>query len=179
MTRYLRYALLMTSALLLVACTTTSKPDLSREQLEHASDLNAELGVRYMQQGDNERAMGKLQKAIEQNSKNARAHHYLGELYRRVERPKEAEKHFRQALRYKPDDPSLLNNYAVLLCDLEKFDESERYFAKALEDPVYSDKAGNILINHDPVPIRTINQGEIHAAEKTAPFALPSHCRMH
>lgn len=142
MTRYLRYALLITSALLLGACTTTSKPELSDERLRQASDLNAELGVRYMQQGDNERAMGKLQKAISQNDDNARAHHYLGELYRRVNRPEEAQRHFEEALDITPKDPSLLNNYAVLLCDMKKYTESNRYFEKALDDPVYSGKAG-------------------------------------
>lgn len=143
MTVTLRNGLLLAMALLLGACTTTTgKPELSDERLREASDLNAELGVRYMQQGDNERAMGKLQKAISQNEDNARAHHYLGELYRRVERPDEAEKHFRLALEVTPDDPSLLNNYAVLLCDLEKYADSQRYFEKALNDPVYSGKAG-------------------------------------
>lgn len=142
MTQYLRYALLLVLALMLGACTTTSsKPELSDERLREASELNAELGVRYMQQGDNERAMGKLQKSIEQNEDNARAHHYLGELYRRVDRPNEAEGHFKQALDITPKDPSLLNNYAVLLCDLERFGESQRYFEQALNDPVYSGKA--------------------------------------
>ncbi|MDY6979954.1 MAG: type IV pilus biogenesis/stability protein PilW [Pseudomonadota bacterium] len=142
MTQELRYGLLLIPALLLGACTTTSQPELSEERLQRASELNAELGVRYMQQGDNERAMGKLQKAISQNEDNARAHHYLGELYRRVDRPKKAEDHFQQALDITPDDPSLLNNYAVLLCDMEKYAESDRYFNEALEDPVYSGKAG-------------------------------------
>ncbi|MGM0680101.1 MAG: tetratricopeptide repeat protein, partial [Pseudomonadota bacterium] len=65
----------------------------------------------------------------------------LGELYRRVDRPQKAEDHFRQALDITPNDPSLLNNYAVLLCDMEKYAESDRYFDKALQDPVYSGKA--------------------------------------
>ncbi|MDZ7663393.1 type IV pilus biogenesis/stability protein PilW [Thiohalophilus sp.] len=143
MNRYLPFVLLIVSTLMLGACTTTSsKPDLSDERLREASELNAELGVKYMQQGDNERAMGKLQKAINYNDDNARAHHYLGELYRRVDRPDEAEQHFKAALDITPRDPSLLNNYAVLLCDLEKYDASDRYFEKALDDPVYSGKAG-------------------------------------
>lgn len=141
MTRYLQYAFLL-SSLLIGACTTTSEPDLSDDQLQRASELNAELGVRYMQQGNNERAMTKLQKAIEQNDENARAHQFLGELYRRVGKPDEAREHFRRALDLTPKDPSLLNNYAILLCDQKKFDDAERYFERALNDPVYSGKAG-------------------------------------
>lgn len=143
MNRYLPFVLLIVSTLMLGACTTTgSKPALSDERLREASELNAELGVKYMQQGDNERAMGKLQKAIAQNEDNARAHHYMGELYRRVDRPEKAEQHFKEALDITPKDPALLNNYAVLLCDLEKYEASDRNFEKALDDPVYSGKAG-------------------------------------
>ncbi|MGD8407023.1 MAG: type IV pilus biogenesis/stability protein PilW [Thiohalophilus sp.] len=141
MTRYLQYAFLL-SSLLIGACTTTSEPQLSDERLQQASDLNAELGVRYMQQGNNERAMDKLQKAIEQNEDNARAHQFLGELYRRVGKPDEAAKHFLVALDLTPKDPSLLNNYAILLCDQKKFDDAQTNFEKALNDPVYSGKAG-------------------------------------
>lgn len=140
MIRYLRYVLLL-QVLLLGGCATTSEPELSEERLQRASDLNAELGVRYMQQGENERAMDKLQKAIAQNEDNARAHHYLGELYRRVDRPEQAEEQFRHALDLTPRDPALLNNYAILLCDMKKYEQADRYFEKALDDPVYSGKA--------------------------------------
>jgi len=138
-----RICLLLLLGVLLSGCTTTtSKPDLSDEQLHRASELNAELGVRYMQQGNYDWAMTKLQKSIEQNEDNARAHHYLAELYRRVGKPKDAEKHFQAAMDLSPDDPALLNNYGIFLCDRNKYEQALRYFNKALNDPVYPGKAG-------------------------------------
>ncbi len=134
--------LLLILGLLLSGCVTSSKPELTEERLQRASELNAELGMRYMQQGNYDWAMTKLQKSVEQDEDNARAHHYLGELYRRVDKPKDAEKHFEEALDLNPDEPSLLNNYGVFLCDRKQYDEALRYFNKALNDPVYPGKAG-------------------------------------
>ena len=126
----------------LAGCSSTSKPSLSEEQRNKASELNTELGLRYMAQGKLDWSMTKLTKALEQNDDNARAHHFMAELQRRLGQYDKAESHFKYALSLTPDNASLLNNYGIFQCDLKHYKEADEYFKRALEDPLYKDKGG-------------------------------------
>lgn len=133
-----RPVLILTLALslLMVGCTSTEV----REGVdpEKAAEANATLGVRYMLQGNNEVALEKLKRSLEFDDEYAPAHHYLAELYRRLDRPEEADKHFRQAIRYQdPPDSALFNNYGAFLCSNGRPDEGEKQFLKVLDNPVY------------------------------------------
>ncbi len=108
---------------------------------EKAAEINAQLGLRYMMQGQNERAMEKLKHALSFESDYGPAHHYLGELYRRLERPLDAERHYRIAVRQQPNDSALLNNFGVFLCGQGKPEDAEKQFLKVLENPVYQPRA--------------------------------------
>ena len=121
----------------LSACAT-SPTQLHNEQ---SADANAELGLRYMMQGNNELAMEKLKRALSFDDQSVKANHYIAELYRRLERYDDAEKHFRIALSNDRNNPDLNNNFGVFLCNREKYDESEKYFLKVLDDPVYQGRA--------------------------------------
>lgn len=105
---------------------------------EKAAEANATLGLRYMLQGNNELALEKLKRSLDYDDNYAPAHHYLAELYRRLDRPEEADRHYSQALRYnESDDTSLYNNYGAFLCTSGRFDEGEKQFLRVLENPVY------------------------------------------
>ena len=109
--------------------------------LTHPATLNAELGLAYMQRGDFELAMEKLQRALVQNPRSAMAHHYIAELYRRLDEPDRAAHHFREAVALTPDDSSLRNNYGVFLCERGEYLASEEHFLAALRNPVFRDRA--------------------------------------
>ncbi len=128
--------------LLLSACATQPEDDRRPQDMIEASELNANLGLAYMQQGRLDVGLDKLDKALEQNPKNGTAHHYLAELYRRTDKPEKAREHYQRALELLPKDMSLKNNYGVFLCSRGEFDEAFQYFFKVLDDPVYPDKAG-------------------------------------
>lgn len=115
--------------------TTTTQPDVDKAR---AAQVNAELGLSYMLQGDMEIAMEKLQRALEFDSRYSPAHHFLAELYRRLNRMGDAERHYDLAVRYtNEEDSTLFNNYGVFLCDRERHDAGEKQLLRVLENPVY------------------------------------------
>ena len=140
---------------------------IAPEQLKQASEQNAKLGVGYMRQGRYEVALNKLRKSIDQDPDNADAHHYIAELYRRLGRPDDADKHFKKALDILPDDTlsshvaGVRNNYAVYLCEQKKYSEAKIYFGKVLEDPLYQER-GQLYENMGQCELY---KGDLHQAE--------------
>lgn len=106
-----------------------------------AAEANAELGLKYMQQGDYETAMNKLKRAFDFNPEHPQAHHYMAELYRRLGIPVDAEKHYKLALEYSDNDTSLYNNYGVFLCNEGRLDEAVAQFNKILVNPLFRELA--------------------------------------
>lgn len=120
--------------LLVTGCSSSgSKPS----NPQNAADLNAQLGLNYMEQGDNEQAMKKLQHALELDSQSASAHHYIAELYQKLGQNREAEEHYRKALSLTPADPMVLNNYGVFLCLQRRLGEAQEHFLAAAKQPFY------------------------------------------
>jgi type IV pilus assembly protein PilF len=145
----------VTSLLLLwlTACASSSDSGIDRQK---ASEINAELGLRYMLLGNLNVAYEKLERALEYNSRSVNAHHYLAELYHRLERPKDAEHHFRQALRYQQRrDDSLHNNYGSFLCRQNRVTEGSRQLLIAAENTLYPQRAAayeNLGLCHERTP---------------------------
>ncbi|HWK74084.1 MAG TPA: type IV pilus biogenesis/stability protein PilW [Povalibacter sp.] len=119
------------------ACTTTSTQPLSVPQPNRASDINLELGVDYFRKGNLKAAKEKLDRAVEQNPRNARAHAASGLLYDTLNDPKKSDSHFVKALDLDPQNPEILNNYAVILCKRGKAEQGEKYFVRAASNPLY------------------------------------------
>lgn len=114
---------------------------------EKAAKANAELGLRYMLQGNNELALSKLKRALEYDPTYAPAHHYMAELYRRLERPDKADDHFRDAVYYdENNDSNLYNNYGAFLCSQGRHDDGVKQFEKVLDNPVYA-RPGQVYEN--------------------------------
>lgn len=106
-----------------------------------AANINAQLGAGYINNGNYERALLKLNKAIQLEPKHAMAHNYLGVLYGRLERPKKAKSQFKKAMKLAPGNSSVMNNYAVFLCEQKEYDQARTLFNKVLNNPVYANRA--------------------------------------
>ncbi|HEY9147551.1 MAG TPA: type IV pilus biogenesis/stability protein PilW [Gammaproteobacteria bacterium] len=122
--------------LALGGCSTT----MEREGVDtrKAAEANADLGLRYMLQGNNELALSKLKRALEYDSRYSPAHHYLAELYNRLDRPEDADEHYRDAVYYhEGEDSTLFNNYGAFLCSQGRVEEGEKQFLRVLKNPVY------------------------------------------
>ena len=111
---------------------------------ERAADANARLGLAYLEQGDHQRARMKLQRALEFDAAHADAHHYLAELYRRLDEPERARRHYQAALEQTPEAPALNNNVGVFRCAQGRVDAAVAAFETAAADPVYERRARSL-----------------------------------
>lgn len=131
----IRIAVALILYLALAGCG--SSPSREKVEPKEAAEANAELGLQYMLNGQYEVAMEKLKRALEHDSDNVDANHYMAELHNRLGRYDDAEKYYRRAISEADDDARLNNNYGAFLCGRKKYDQAEKQFLKALEDPVY------------------------------------------
>lgn len=119
-----------------MGCSTTDT-SMMQSDPKAAADLNAQLGLAYMERGDNQVALKKLLHALQLNPDSASANHYIAELYRKMGENRKAEKHYRKALSLTPSDPLLLNNYGVFLCSQHRLDDALEKFLDAVKQPFY------------------------------------------
>lgn len=106
-----------------------------------AAEINMRLGLNYLQRGDYEIALQKLQKALQQNPNLPSAHNTIALLYQRLGELDKAENHFRQAISLAPDYSEAHNNFGVFLCQQLRYSEAEERFLAALENPLYNSPA--------------------------------------
>ncbi len=125
---------LLLTTLLLLGCSTNPRN-------ERAAESNTELGLNYMMRNNYDRALEKLNRALEYDPDSADAHHYLGELYRRRNQATESERHFRRALELTRYNPMLLNNFGVFLCEQRRPEEAKPLFEQILRDSHYRDRS--------------------------------------
>lgn len=135
--------MLMVSAalcvLVLSGCTTDGG---TKEGVDvaKAAEERARLGLGYLKNGNYERAMLNLNKAIEHDKRYGPAHHYLGILYSRLGEYEKADEHYRDAIYYSENDYDLYNNYGTFLCSQKRYKEGERQLLEVLANPVYPRK---------------------------------------
>lgn len=128
------------SLMLLAGCVSNSTPQFPGDQvsMQRASQTNVALGIKYLQAGDRDSAMQKIQKAIEQDPDNADAYSAEALLYSIIGEPDKAEEAYHTALRKAPDDPEIENNYAVFLCQHGKPKDAVQHFLKSAANPRYA-----------------------------------------
>lgn len=125
---------LVFSLIFLSACSSTQNRSVD---LKRAATLNAEMGNRYMAQGDLESAVKKFEKALRQDPSLPDAHAGYGLLMSQLGESAKAKKHFKKALKKDPYNSDFLNNYGVFLYREGDVEEAEKRFLAALKDPLY------------------------------------------
>ena len=154
------------------ACASNS--GLSGDESKRAAEINAQLGVGYIRQGKYDVAKQKLDKALEQDPDNGDTHHYMAELYRRLNESALAEKHFQIAIDRSEENFSVLNNYAVFLCENKEYKKASEYFDKVLSDPVYPRKD----LVYENMGLCAQSQGNLFLAEKHFDKALGMNSKL-
>jgi type IV pilus assembly protein PilF len=102
-----------------------------------AAKANVELGMAYMQNGNLQLAKEKLERAAKQDPKNATVYWAMAALYERSDQPKDAEQNYQKAVNLQPDNPNIVNTYAVFLCRNGQLDRALPMFDKVIADRFY------------------------------------------
>jgi type IV pilus assembly protein PilF len=131
---------LLAGVVLLVAATAAAAPSAppSEPPLVTAARLNAQLAVAYLKQNDVVTAKEKIEKALAQNPNDAAVQMSAGLVYERLEQPDQADRHFAAALKIDPQNPDMINNYAVFLCRRGHYDQGQKLFEQAARSPSYA-----------------------------------------
>lgn len=132
--RHASYILVILSVLWLSAC---AMEDANVKDPVKVSEINTELGIAYMNQGDYNTAMEKLEKAVRMDPSNHLAYSSIALLHARLGQDKDAEKNFKKALQINPKDSDIHNNYGAFLCKQKRFEDAEKEFRIAIENPLY------------------------------------------
>jgi type IV pilus assembly protein PilF len=120
---------------ILAGCGTN--PTGKQPQNEKAAEINLEIGVEHLRKGNLQQAKDKIDRAVEQNPRYGRAHLVAGMLYNRLGDDSKAESHFERAVSLEPQNPEFKNNYAVYLCQHNKFERGKKVALDAAADPLY------------------------------------------
>ena len=131
---------LLCLALLLSACAQS--PESAETGAEESTALNrarvhTELATAYYGAGQYDVALEEVNIALDAYDKYLPAVNQLGLIHIALGQTAEAEKVLQRAIRIDPDDPSVNNNYGMLLCSQGDAAAAMRYFDKAISDPLY------------------------------------------
>lgn len=123
-----------TAIVLLSACASNSS---QTTPAENSSSINVDLGVAYIKKGDYASAKAKLEKAIQQNPRNAAAHGTKALLNIKLKQTEEADNDFQKAVDLDPTNSAIRNNYGTFLCQQNRVEAAEQQFLAAVKDPLY------------------------------------------
>ena len=125
--------------LLLPGCTNTRDDSglMTQTKSNPVAETNLNLGIAYMQRGDYEKALEKLDRAYKADPNYYSTHYAYGLLYQQIGKPALAEEHFRKALRLNPTDSATRNGYGQFLCQQGKYEKAEKLFQEAAANPLY------------------------------------------
>jgi type IV pilus assembly protein PilF len=117
---------------------TRDSKDIAAEETAKAVDTHVQLAVGYLQRGQLEIALEKIETALKFDSKSGDAHTVAGAINERIGRYDEADRHYYRAVKLEPKNGGVLNNYGQFLCKSGETDKAETYFQRAVEDPFYT-----------------------------------------
>ena len=116
----------------------TVSGDFDRQK---ASQIRLSAGLQYLKNGNLLNAKRHLDKALELGANTGNVHFGIGYYYEKVKEFDKAEKSYQKALGFEKNNPDFLNGYASFLCGQGDFTNAQKYFSRAIEQPIYADIA--------------------------------------
>lgn len=113
--------------------TPSDEPEVRRR-----ARIRLELAVNYFESGKVAVALDEVKQALVNDPTYADAYNLRGLIYMRLNDLGQAEESFRRALGIRSSDPNMLHNYALLLCQQQKYTEADKFFVQALGNPMYT-----------------------------------------
>ena len=133
----IRYAFATIGILALGLAGCASNDNVSEPQPDRASEINLEIGIDHFRKGNLPQAKEKIDRALDQNPRNAKAHMAAGLLYDRLGDMKKADSHFDRALSLDGKNPDIANNYAAFLCRNARYERGEKFALEAANNLLY------------------------------------------
>jgi type IV pilus assembly protein PilF len=139
----LRVALFLLVVSLLAGCETTGKvnPMTTQKGRDEARKAYVQLGIGYLQVGQNERAKVPLRSALELDASDPDANAALALVFQSEGENELAEQHFRKAIARSDGDARILNNYGSFLYEQKRYQDAYETFQKAAADPLYPERS--------------------------------------
>ena len=130
------------SFLLFVAlsgCVSVTEGEPQRAEADpiSMSESRIALGLGYMEQENMVRARENLELAIQHAPRYYRARLSMAHYYETVGETDEARKQYKSALRLDSNNGNVLNNYGTFLCKQGDYEQADRYFNQAINQPFY------------------------------------------
>ncbi len=139
MTRFLpAFFLVFTVA----GCSTPNQqePQRNNAEVEELLQRQMDLAVGYLRNRDYGRAKEKLNRALEVDDKYSPAHATYGLLFQAEGEIELAERYFKNAIRYNPEDSQARNMYGAFLFSEKRFQEAVKQLEIASENRFYASR---------------------------------------
>lgn len=130
-----RLALILLLLAGVTGCGTLGQP--AADDNQRAVEVNTQLGLGYLQEGEYEEANRRLERALDIDRRYAPAHAAMALLQERLGQTDEARRHYRRAVRLDGEDSSTRNNYGRFLCDQGELEPALEQFEAAAANPLY------------------------------------------
>ena len=101
-------------------------------------DLQIDLGLEYLRSGDRRLAFKHVEAAIRRAPSYAPAHMAMAVLRESLDDREAARAHYRQAVRLRPMDAGIRNNFGNFLCREQRYTAADRQFRAGLQDKLYA-----------------------------------------
>jgi len=135
---------------------------------------NMNLGIAYMREGYLEQALEKLNRAQKVKPDYPPVYNALGVLHQEMGEYDIAEDNFKTAISLDPSDSSALNNYGLLLCKKQRYEEANEFFIQAANNPLYATPE----LAYNNAGTCSLNNGQTELAEKYFNEALRRNPRV-
>jgi len=148
----------------ITGCATTPSGTVANvydEKPSNAAENYAYLGRQYLFQNSLDLAEARLQHALKLDPELPAAHHDLAVVYTKMGRFDSADDQYRLALQFAPTDYTILYNYATLLYNQGRYDESEKQLLALIANP----DAVNRAQAYEALGLIAIKNNQIEQAE--------------
>ncbi|EPM7842973.1 type IV pilus biogenesis/stability protein PilW [Vibrio fluvialis] len=178
----MKHVWILACVLSLTGCITVKESDnsdLKSDPVEMAESRIA-LGLGYLENGSMIKARENLEKAMQHAPHYYRSQLSMAHYFETVGEIDSARDTYRAALRDHPKNGNVLNNYGTFLCKHGEYQQADKYFNRAVEQPYYylisasyenaafcSLKSGDPekaayyfkrAVDHDPTRVRSLLQ---------------------
>lgn len=128
-------------SVVLAGCSSVSPNSMFARGSQATVESYTELGIKYLQAGDNVSAKSSLKQALDINPTHAQALNGLALVFQTEEENELAENYFREAVKSDPASAMIHNNFGAFLYGQKRYEEACAELSRATEDPFYPQRA--------------------------------------